>query len=79
MYKNLYRDDTILIKKALKEYSKKFDIELIDKARIKIIIKELDKPSKDADYHAKIVDFMLKELMKDYSFIDSEGRIVKYK
>ena len=79
MYKNLYRDDTILIKKALKEYSKKFDIELIDKARIKIIIKELDKPSKDSDIHAEIVDFMLKRLMEKYSFIDNEGSIIKYK
>jgi len=79
MYKNLFRADTILIIKALKEYSKKFDLEPIEKSRIEIITEELNKPSKDADIHAEVLDFMLKELMKKYSFIDNEGNIVKYK
>ena len=46
--------------------------------KIDRIIKELDKPSNDAHIHAEVIDFMLKELMKDYSFIDSKGNIVKY-
>ena len=79
MYKNLFRADTILIIKALKEYSKKFDLDPIEKTRIEIIIEELNEPSKDSDIHAEIVDFMLKRLMEKYSFIDNEGSIIKYK
>ena len=78
MYKNLFRADTILIIKALKEYCKKFDLEPIENSRIEIIIGELNKPSKDADIHTEVVDFMLKKLMEKYSLIDSEGNIVKY-
>ena len=78
MYKNLFRADTILIIKALKKYSKKFDLKPIEKSRIEIIIEELNKPSKDADIHAEVVDFMLKKLMEKYSFIDNKGNIVKY-
>ena len=78
MYKNLYKADTVIIKRALKEYVKNISIYSNDYHSIKRIIKELNEPSKDADIHAEIVDFMLKELMKKYSFIDNEGNIIKY-
>ena len=78
MYKNLFRADTLIIKRALKQYVKNISIYSDDYHSIKRIIKELNEPSKDADIHAEVVDFMLKELMKKYSFIDNEGNIVKY-
>lgn len=78
MYKNLYRADTLIIKRALKQYVKNISIYSDDYHSIKRIIKELNKPSRDAEIHAEVVDFMLKELMKKYSFIDNEGNIVKY-
>tara|TARA_R110001606_G_C15192760_1_gene630718 strand:+ start:551 stop:787 length:237 start_codon:yes stop_codon:yes gene_type:complete len=78
MYKNLYRADTLIIKRALKQYVKNISIYSDDYDSIKRIIKELNKPSRDAEIHAEVVDFMLKELMKKYSFIDNEGNIVKY-
>lgn len=78
MYKNLFKADTVIIKRALKEYVKNISIYSNDYHSIKRIIKELNEPSKDADIHAEIVDFMLKELMKKYSFIDNEGNIIKY-
>ena len=78
MYKNLFKADTVIIKRALKEYIKNISIYSNDYHSIKRIIKELNEPSKDADIHAEIVDFMLKELMKKYSFIDNEGNIIKY-
>mgnify|MGYP003667142814 FL=1 len=78
MYKNLYRADTLIIKRALKQYVKNISIYSDDYHSIKRIIKELNEPSKDAEIHAEVVDFMLKELMKKYSFIDNEGNIVKY-
>tara|TARA_R110002074_G_scaffold104349_1_gene225314 strand:- start:1681 stop:1917 length:237 start_codon:yes stop_codon:yes gene_type:complete len=78
MYKNLFRADTLIIKRALKQYVKNISIYSDDYHSIKRIIKELNKPSRDAEIHAEVVDFMLKELMKKYSFIDNEGNIVKY-
>ena len=78
MYKNLYRADTLIIKRALKQYVKNISIYSDDYHSIKRIIKELNEPSRDAEIHAEVVDFMLKELMKKYSFIDNEGNIVKY-
>ena len=78
MYKNLFRADTLIIKRALKQYVKNISIYSDDYDSIKRIIKELNKPSRDAEIHAEVVDFMLKELMKKYSFIDNEGNIVKY-
>ena len=78
MYKNLYRADTLIIKRALKQYVKNISIYSDDYHSIKRIIKELNEPSKDAEIHAEVVDFMLKELMKKYSFIDKKGNIVKY-
>jgi len=78
MYKNLYRADTLIIKRALKQYVKNISIYSDDYHSIKRIIKELNEPSKDAEIHAEVVDFMLKQLMKKYSFIDNEGNIVKY-
>ena len=78
MYKNLFRADTLIIKRALKQYVKNISIYSDDYDSIKRIIKELNKPSRDAEIHAEVVDFMLKELMKKYSFIDNKGNIVKY-
>ena len=78
MYKNLFKADTVIIKRALKEYVKNISIYSNDYYSIKRIIKELNEPSKDADIHAEIVDFMLKGLMEEYSFIDNEGNIIKY-
>ena len=78
MYKNLFRADTLIIKRALKQYVKNISIYSDDYDSIKRIIKELNKPSRDAEIHAEVVDFMLKELMKKYSFIDKKGNIVKY-
>ena len=78
MYKNLFRADTLIIKRALKQYVKNISIYSDDYHSIKRIIKELNEPSKDAEIHAEVVDFMLKELMKKYSFIDNKGNIVKY-
>ena len=78
MYKNLFRADTLIIKRALKQYVKNISIYSDDYHSIKRIIKELNEPSRDADIHAEVVDFMLKELMKKYSFIDKKGNIVKY-
>tara|TARA_R110002110_G_scaffold276446_6_gene491792 strand:+ start:177 stop:413 length:237 start_codon:yes stop_codon:yes gene_type:complete len=78
MYKNLFRADTLIIKRALKQYVKNISIYSDDYHSIKRIIKELNKPSRDAEIHAEVVDFMLKELMKKYSFIDNKGNIVKY-
>ena len=78
MYKNLFRSDTVIIKRALKQYAKNNPIKSDEKYSINRIIEELNEPSKDENIHAEIVDFMLKELMKKYSFIDSEGNIVKY-
>jgi hypothetical protein len=78
MYKNLYRADTLIIKRALKQYVKNISIYSDDYHSIKRIIKELNAPSRDEDIHAEVVDFMLKELMKKYSFIDNKGNIVKY-
>ena len=71
MYKNLFRSDTVIIKRALKQYAKNNPIKSDEQHSINRIIKELNEPSKDANIHAEIVDFMLKELMKKYSFIDS--------
>lgn len=78
MYKNLYKADTVIIKKALKQYVKNNNVKSNEQHSINRIVKELNKPSKDAHIHAEIVDFMIKELMKKYSFIDSEGNIIKY-
>jgi len=78
MYKNLFRADTVIMKRALKQYVKNNVIKSDEQDKIDRIIKELDKPSNDAHIHAEVIDFMLKELMKDYSFIDSKGNIVKY-
>mgnify|MGYP000146476596 FL=1 len=78
MYKNLFRADTLIIKRALKQYVKNISIYSDDYHSIKRIIKELNEPSRDADIHAEVVDFMLKQLMKKYSFIDNKGNIVKY-
>ena len=78
MYKNLFRADTLIIKRALKQYVKNISIYSDDYHSIKRIIKELNEPSRDAEIHAEVVDFMLKELMKKYSFIDKKGNIVKY-
>jgi len=78
MYKNLFRADTLIIKRALKQYVKNISIYSDDYHSIKRIIKELNEPSRDADIHAEVVDFMLKKLMEKYSFIDNEGNIVKY-
>ena len=78
MYKNLYRADTLIIKRALKQYVKNISIYSDDYHSIKRIIKELNEPTKDAEIHAEVVDFMLKRLMEKYSFIDNEGNIVKY-
>jgi len=78
MYKNLFRSDTVIMKRALKQYVKNNVIKSDEHDKIDRIIKELDKPSNDAHIHAEVIDFMLKELMKDYSFIDSKGNIVKY-
>jgi hypothetical protein len=78
MYKNLFRADTLIIKRALKQYVKNISIYSDDYHSIKRIIKELNEPSKDADIHAEVVDFLLKRLMEKYSFIDNKGNIVKY-
>ena len=78
MYKNLFRADTLIIKRALKQYVKNISIYSDDYHSIKRIIKELNEPSRDADIHAEVVDFMLKKLMEKYSFIDNKGNIVKY-
>ncbi len=78
MYKNLFRADTVIIKRALKQYVKNNTVKSVEQDSINRIIKELDKPSNDAHIHAEVIDFMLKALMKDYSFIDSKGNIVKY-
>tara|TARA_R110000787_G_scaffold277108_1_gene386231 strand:+ start:362 stop:598 length:237 start_codon:yes stop_codon:yes gene_type:complete len=78
MYKNLFRADTVIIKRALKEYVKNNPIDSDEQYSINRIIEELNEPSKDADIHAGVADFMIKGLMEKYSLIDSEGNIVKY-
>jgi len=61
MYKNLFRADTLIIKRALKQYVKNISIYSDDYHSIKRIIKELNEPSRDADIHAEVVDFIVTE------------------
>ena len=73
MYKNLFRADTVIIKRALKEYVKNNSIKSDEKNTIARIIKELDKPESDAIIYAEFADFMLKRLLEKYTLIDING------
>ncbi len=82
MYKNLFRADTVIIKRALKQYKKSSASKLInqglpvntdEQGRIDRIIKEMDKPESDAIIYAEFADFMLKHLLEQYTLIDKNG------
>ena len=73
MYKNLFRADTVIIKRALKEYAKNNPIKSDEQHKIDRIIKELDEPEKDSVIYAKFADFMLKGLLEKYTLIDKNG------
>ena len=76
MYKNLFRADTVIIKRALKQYVKNNTVKSDEKYSIDRIIKELDKPESDAVIYAEFADFMLKDLLAKYTLIDKEGNKV---
>ena len=76
MYKNLFRADTVIIKRALKQYVKNNTVKSNEKYSIDRIIKELDKPESDAVIYAEFADFMLKDLLAKYTLIDKEGNKV---
>ena len=85
MYKNLFRADTVIIKRALKQYKKSSAKLLIEQdlpvntdeqQRIDRIIKELDAPERDADIYAEFATFMYKDLLAKYTLIDKEGNKV---
>ena len=73
MYKNLFRADTVIIKRALKQYVKNNTVKSDEKYSIDRIIKELDKPESDAVIYAEFADFMLKRLLEQYTIIDKNG------
>tara|TARA_R110000765_G_scaffold139770_1_gene240088 strand:+ start:184 stop:438 length:255 start_codon:yes stop_codon:yes gene_type:complete len=73
MYKNLFRADTVIIKRALKKYAKNNPIKSDEQYKIDRIIKELDEPEKDSVIYAKFADFMLKRLLEQYTLIDKNG------
>jgi hypothetical protein len=76
MYKNLFRADTVIMKRALKQYAKNNLIKSDEQDKIDRIIKELDKPESDAVIYAEFADFMLKDLLAKYTLIDKEGNKV---
>ena len=85
MYKNLFRADTVIIKRALKQYKKSSASKLLNQGlpvntdeqhKIDRIIMELDAPERDADIYAEFAGFMLKDLLAKYTFIDKEGHRV---
>ena len=76
MYKNLFRADTVIIKRALKQYAKNNLIKSDEQDKIDRVIKELDKPESDAVIYAEFADFMLKDLLAKYTLIDKEGNKV---
>tara|TARA_S200002703_G_C3720976_1_gene221503 strand:- start:194 stop:427 length:234 start_codon:yes stop_codon:yes gene_type:complete len=76
MYKNLFRADTVIIKRALKQYMKNNTVKSDEKYSIDRIIKELDKPERDGDIYAEFAGFMLKDLLAKYTLIDKEGNKV---
>lgn len=73
MYKNLFRADTVIIKRALKQYVKNNTVKSDEQYSIDRIIKELDKPESDAVIYAEFADFMLKRLLEQYTIIDKNG------
>jgi len=73
MYKNLFRADTVIIKRALKQYAKNNLIKSDEQDKIDRVIKELDKPESDAVIYAEFADFMLKRLLEQYTIIDKNG------
>ncbi len=76
MYKNLFRKDTVIMKKALKQYVKNNTVKADEQYSIDRIIKELDKPERDADIYAEFAGFMLKDLLAKYTLIDKEDNKV---
>lgn len=74
MYKNLYREDTAIIKRALKQYLKNNAIKYDEQSKIKRIVKELDAPERDSVIYAEFAEFMLKDLLAKYTLIDKEGK-----
>lgn len=73
MYKNLFRADTVIIKRALKQYVKNNTVKSDEQYSIDRIIKELDLPQKDADIYAEFAEFMFKDLLARYTLIDKRG------
>jgi len=73
MYKNLFRADTVIMKRALKQYVKNNTVKSDEQYSIDRIIKELDKPESDAVIYAEFADFMLKRLLEQYTIIDKNG------
>ena len=53
MYKDLFRADTVIIKRALRQYVKNNLIEPDEKSTIDRIIKELDKPDNNMIIYAE--------------------------
>jgi thiamine biosynthesis protein ThiC len=76
MYKDLFRADTVIIKRALRQYVKNNLIELDEKSTIDRIIKELDKPDDNMAIYAEITDHMLEHLLQKYTLVDEKGNIV---
>ena len=76
MYKDLFRADTVIIKRALRQYVKNNLIELDEKSTIDRIIKELDKPDDNMVIYAEITDHMLEHLLQKYTLVDEKGNIV---
>ena len=73
MYKNLFRADTVIMKRALKQYVKNNTVKSDEQDKIDRVIKELDKPESDAVIYAEFADFMLKRLLEQYTIIDKNG------
>jgi len=73
MYKNLFRADTVIMKRALKQYVKNNTVKSDEQYSIDRIIKELDKPESDAVIYSEFADFMLKRLLEQYTIIDKNG------
>ena len=69
----LFRADTVIIKRALKQYMKNNTVKSDEQYSIDRIIKELDKPESDAVIYAEFADFMLKRLLEQYTIIDKNG------
>ena len=72
---NLVKKRTLLVDKVLK--NKKYKKDIVDKKRIKIILKNINKKSRQKNIDPKITELIWKSMIKAY--IDYEFRNFKKK